>query len=89
MEITNKCGLGDKLDCQPTTKSVTFNHWVKGCPMCNKVPWLKKERKNVDHITYAPIDKPFDYRGAQEVSNPTKSLVIANGTTCVWRTILL
>ncbi len=25
----------------------------------------------------------FDYGGAQEVSNPTKSLVIANGTTCV------
>jgi len=55
MEITNKCGLGDKLDCQPTTKSVTFNHWVKGCPMCNKIPWPKKEGKNVDRITYAPI----------------------------------
>jgi hypothetical protein len=30
MKITNKCGLGDKLDCQPTTKSVTLTIGLKG-----------------------------------------------------------
>jgi hypothetical protein len=40
--------------------------------MCNEGSVIE-EGKNVDHITYAPIDKPFDYRGAQEVSNPTRA----------------
>lgn len=44
--------MGDKLDCQPTTKSVTLTIGLKGAQWGSVI----EQGRNVDHITYPPID---------------------------------
>jgi hypothetical protein len=60
MKITNKCGLGDKLDCQPTTKSVTLTIGLKGANVQRGfvIGWLARGAQSARRLDDLSITLP-------------------------------